>query len=510
MHMRILHILDHSPPRASSYSRRVMAILRHQRALGWKTMHLTGPGHTTTGTAAHGIPERVASSGSAGWHFFRTSSPGALATRLPLLGPVHLIAQRLQQVVQMTRPQLLHAHSPVELALAALRVGRQHGLPVLFEAHAPAPFSVEGSTWRAPPGDEGAASHGGASSLTLQSPQQLSCLARFGMRALEAWAAQRAAAVVTNSEGMCARLMAAGVAGGRITLVPDGLDPDRYSPSLRSRFEWGANFDGGPGWERRTGRRLPLAAHLPERRRSRAGTPPRPLVLGYAPVCADESGGSAGSVAGLHVLLVAMTMLQHTRSRLHLAVACGGGQESMVRKLGEQHGLEDCISIVMADQMPQCAAVAAGVEAKPVAAFTDARAHARGEFPRTQAVGQGLSAHAALHGLADIVVFPQAARNSAAAPPRQLLEAMARGCIIAAADTPAHRAVIDHGRDGVLFTPGDPAALSDAIQVLIAGAGRSQMRTSARWFIDYHRSWEVCTGKYVPLYEKLLAGRRRR
>ena len=40
---RILHVLDHSIPLHSGYSFRTRAILEHQRALGWQTVHLTGP-----------------------------------------------------------------------------------------------------------------------------------------------------------------------------------------------------------------------------------------------------------------------------------------------------------------------------------------------------------------------------------------------------------------------------------------------------------------------------------
>ena len=34
---------DHSPPRNSATARRTMAILRQQRAMGWRTTQLTGP-----------------------------------------------------------------------------------------------------------------------------------------------------------------------------------------------------------------------------------------------------------------------------------------------------------------------------------------------------------------------------------------------------------------------------------------------------------------------------------
>ena len=41
--MRILHVLDHSPPLQSGYVFRTMGILRAQRGLGWETIQLTAP-----------------------------------------------------------------------------------------------------------------------------------------------------------------------------------------------------------------------------------------------------------------------------------------------------------------------------------------------------------------------------------------------------------------------------------------------------------------------------------
>ena len=171
--MRILHLLDHSAPHRSAYALRTTAILRQQRAMGWHTIQLTGP---RQGGAE---PERNRD----GWHYFRTEPAGA-HSRLALLrqlGAVNLIARRLRKVVQLTRPDLLHAHSPAENALAALRVGRQLALPVLFELH-PA-WSARGAGLR----------------------HRLA-------RAVETWAARRADAVATSSEAQRAQLQAGGVA----------------------------------------------------------------------------------------------------------------------------------------------------------------------------------------------------------------------------------------------------------------------------------------------------------
>lgn len=193
--MRILHLLDHSLPRHSAYALRTMAILRQQRAMGWQTFQLTGPRQGPVG------PDRNRD----GWHFFRTAPAAAPWSRVPLLRQLvaaGVLARRLRKVIQLTRPDLLHAHSPAGNALAALAVGRRLGLPVLFEVHA---------AWDEPEAG----------------------LRRRVMRELDTYAARRADAVATSSIGMRDRLQAGGVRRARITVVPDAVTLRRFSLARR-------------------------------------------------------------------------------------------------------------------------------------------------------------------------------------------------------------------------------------------------------------------------------------
>ena len=65
--MKVLHVLDHSIPIYSGYSFRTVAILKHQRAFGWKTVQLTGLKHTTAGPPHEEVD---------GFEFYRTSQIG--------------------------------------------------------------------------------------------------------------------------------------------------------------------------------------------------------------------------------------------------------------------------------------------------------------------------------------------------------------------------------------------------------------------------------------------------
>ena len=115
MSLRILHVLDHSLPLHSGYTFRTASILREQRRLGWETFHLTSPKQENCS-----VDEEHAD----GWHFYRTQMPAGSASKLPGFGELALmrhLEQRLQQVAEEVRPDILHAHSPVLDGLAALR-----------------------------------------------------------------------------------------------------------------------------------------------------------------------------------------------------------------------------------------------------------------------------------------------------------------------------------------------------------------------------------------------------
>jgi glycosyltransferase involved in cell wall biosynthesis len=122
--MRVLHLLDHSAPRRSDYSRRAQALLQGLRTQGVQTVHLTGPGQALEDDAS-------------GWHFYRTKLP-ARAERLgPLLGTAArtaALALRLGQVARMTRPDLIHVHLPTWHAMAAIPVARLARVPLVVEA----------------------------------------------------------------------------------------------------------------------------------------------------------------------------------------------------------------------------------------------------------------------------------------------------------------------------------------------------------------------------------------
>lgn len=196
--MRILHILDHSLPLHSGYTFRTVAILKQQRALGWETVHLTSAKH------AAADPARAAEQQVDGWHFYRTAPQGRWYNALPLLrhwSVVRGLTRRLRQVAAKVRPSILHAHSPALNALAALRVGRALGIPVVYEVRA---------FWEDAAADHGTSRPGGL---------------RYRLsRALENYALRRADAITTICDGLRDDLVARGIPAARITVIPNAVE----------------------------------------------------------------------------------------------------------------------------------------------------------------------------------------------------------------------------------------------------------------------------------------------
>lgn len=110
----------------------------------------------------------------------------------------------------------------------------------------------------------------------------------------------------------------------------------------------------------------------------------------------------------------------------------------------------------------------------------------------------------AIYEAADILVFPALATRSLAVA-RKPLEAMAHGALVLASDTGAHRELVDHGRNGVLFEAGSVDSLADAVAALLAEPACMQpLRERARSFAATERSWEAAARSYGPVYKRLL------
>jgi glycogen(starch) synthase len=198
--MKILHVFDHTLPLHSGYTFRSAAILRNQRKLGWETFHLSGPKQ---------INCSVLEEDADGLHFYRTPKPTGLLASLPGGDPfavMRAIEKRLLGLARELQPHVIHAHSPVLDAVPAIRVGRKLGIPVVYEIRA---------FW-----EDAAVDHGSTKEDSM----------RYKLtRALETWAVKKADAVTVICEGLRSDLVARGIEPGKITVIPNAVDIDKFS-----------------------------------------------------------------------------------------------------------------------------------------------------------------------------------------------------------------------------------------------------------------------------------------
>ena len=193
--MRILHILDHSLPLQSGYVYRTMGILAAQRGFGWTTFQLTTPRQAA---------KLNAQTDCDGWHFYRTPAPNGWLARhsgLGYLAEMQATRQRIEDLLDELKPDIIHAHSPVLNGIPGYRAARRAGIPFVYEVRA---------FWEDAAADLGTAREGGP---------------RFRLtRAVETWLLKRADAVVTLCEGTRDEIVARGVPEGRVFVVGNAVN----------------------------------------------------------------------------------------------------------------------------------------------------------------------------------------------------------------------------------------------------------------------------------------------
>lgn len=201
--MKILHVLDHSLPLQTGYSFRTAAILRAQRAKGWETVHLTTPRHGVSGSSW------AESENEGGFTFWRSAYTRGPLDRSPLwpLFEMQATTRALRRLAQRERPDILHAHSPSLTAHPAVTVGRELGIPVVYEVR---------GFW-----EDAAVDHGTTHEGSLRY--------RY-TRWLETRALRRVQGITAICDGIKNDIVQRGFDAQRITLIPNAVDVDRFQP----------------------------------------------------------------------------------------------------------------------------------------------------------------------------------------------------------------------------------------------------------------------------------------
>lgn len=275
--MRVLHILDHGLPLHSGYTFRTRAILTAQMARGWQVAAVTGARQGATTVARETVD---------GIDFHRTVPPRAWPSPLGELAEIRAFSAAIDRVVDAFRPDILHAHSPVLDALAALRVARRRDLPLVYEIRA---------FWEDAAVGNGTGTEGSA---------------RYrATRALETWALRRADGVAVICEGLRRDLVARGIDPAKIMVSPNGVDLTLFG-------------DPPPP-------DTALAAELGLEGKE---------VLGYL--------GSFYDYEGLDTLIAAMPALVAVRPNVRLLMVGGGPMEAALREQAASSSVAHAIRFI--------------------------------------------------------------------------------------------------------------------------------------------------------------------
>jgi len=275
--MRVLHILDHGLPLHSGYTFRTRAILKAQMRAGWEVAAVTGPRHGAFDAQAETVD---------GIDFHRTQPPARWLSPFGEWREIGAFARRIDQVVETFQPDVLHAHSPVLDAMAALRVAKRRKLPLVYEIRA---------FW-----EDAAVGNGEGREGSW----------RYRMtRALETRAVNKADAVAVICEGLKRDLLARGVDPGKIIVSPNGVDLSLFgTPAPRDDM---------------------LAGEL--------GLDDAE-VIGFI--------GSFYDYEGLDDLIAAMPMLVTSRPSAHLLLVGGGPAEEKLRAQAAASPVADHIRFI--------------------------------------------------------------------------------------------------------------------------------------------------------------------
>ncbi len=404
--LKILHILDHSLPIHSGYSFRTHSILRAQRKRGWSPLAVTSMRHVENWGGPVAACEDIE-----GFRYYRTAKTnsgfGSIFRELKL---IHKLSSRIEEVLLAEKPDILHAHSPVLNAMAALRVAKSHGLPLVYEIRA---------FW-----EDAAVDHGSYAPNSL----------KYGaIKFAETRICHRADHITVLCNGIRSDLANRGIPTDKMTVIFNGIDPEELIGNKQNspgRKSW--NVDG------RT-------------------------VIGFI--------GSFYRYEGLDLLVKATAELARSRPDILLLLVGTGEVESELRNLADRLKLSG--NILFAGRVEH---------------------------------GDILT----VYQLADVLVYPRYSnRLTELVTPLKPLEAMALGKPVVASDIGGHRELIQHGRTGYLFEPGNLTALVEVLDKVlrVREAGEALGNTAFRWVRDFH-SWDRTTEPYAAVYAKVLARHR--
>ena len=140
--------------------------------------------------------------------FYRSAPISGLMSKLPVLNQMAYVEpmfKRIMEVIEIEKPDVIHAHSPALNGLAALKAGRKSGLPVVYEIRA---------FW-----EDAAVDHGSCKEDDL----------RYRLtRKMETHVVKHANAVTTICEGLRGDLISRGFDESKFTVIANAVNIEQF------------------------------------------------------------------------------------------------------------------------------------------------------------------------------------------------------------------------------------------------------------------------------------------
>jgi PEP-CTERM/exosortase A-associated glycosyltransferase len=202
--LKILHVVEHGISLKSGYGFRSQNIFQAQLERGWQPLVLTFPEVNESDKGYWRHPETVK---GIRYYYRPLSAPRRLFPFFGFRRRTSALAKRILEIVEIEKPDLLHAHSPVLNGVAALQVEQKLRIPFVYEIR---------SLW-----EEAAVAHGTYGYHSCEYNR---------IRALETRVCQNADQVAVISNGLRNHLIDRGILSDKILVAANGVDLETKKP----------------------------------------------------------------------------------------------------------------------------------------------------------------------------------------------------------------------------------------------------------------------------------------
>jgi PEP-CTERM/exosortase A-associated glycosyltransferase len=200
--LKVLHVLDTSIPDLAGYTTRGYYLAMNQKKLGCHPVILTSERFSN--------PNNCDEEEIEGIKYYRTQKQNSLIRKIPILAEINEIQtlyQRVAEVADQEKVDIIHAHSPSLIGAACLNYCKKTGIPLIYEIRA---------FWEDAAVDKGAFEEG---SLKYK-------IRRYH----ETNIVKKADMVIVICDGIKNELIKRGIPENKINIVRNGVDSELFQP----------------------------------------------------------------------------------------------------------------------------------------------------------------------------------------------------------------------------------------------------------------------------------------